>query len=79
MASYTIAEAREQLDELLRKAAVGEEVVIARDGGRDVLLTPRRGGPVTAEDIEWLRRRRAKLADPVDLTQLIRDMRDEGP
>jgi antitoxin (DNA-binding transcriptional repressor) of toxin-antitoxin stability system len=83
MATYSAKEAAERLGELLDKAAEGEEVVIARAEGGPVRLVPEkpkriRKKPRSPHDIEWLEAHQVKLKEPVDLTALVRAMRDEG-
>lgn len=79
MASYSVAEAKNQLPQLIDRARAGEEVVITRRGRFVARLTAdppaELGLPV---DLEWLDRVRVQTLKPVDATELIRQMRDEG-
>ena len=79
MARYSVAEAKNNLPKLLDKALAGEEVTITRRGEPIVKLVPERaiGKPL---DVEWLK---ANILTPksgadLDMTALIRQMRDEG-
>ena len=81
--SYSVAEAKNRLSELIERALAGENVTITRHGKPVVTLRPVEKPPrrVTQADIDWLRARQAriKLLKPVDATALLRQMRDEGP
>lgn len=87
MSRHSLAEAREQLPELVERALRGEPVVITRDGKpmaeiRSVAADRPGDGPVvTAEALAWLDRLRVRPAreQTVDSTSLVRQMRDEGP
>jgi len=88
MCSHTIAEAKDQLAELIDRAIAGEGVVITR-GGKPVVelrvvpapapLRPVRTAKETEEMLAFLRkdrpiRRNAKM----DSAALVRAMREEG-
>lgn len=82
MAEHSMAEARDRFPELIDRALGGESVVITRDGRpvvelRAVAVAAR---PMTSDDVDWLRRRRAPLLRPAtrDAAGLISDLRDEG-
>ncbi|MBN9119060.1 MAG: type II toxin-antitoxin system prevent-host-death family antitoxin [Planctomycetes bacterium] len=51
MTTVTVAETRERLPELLRRAAAGEQIVITEDGKWLAALTPPPAPPPTAEEI----------------------------
>lgn len=83
MTTCTIDDATARLPGLVAKAAAGEDIVIAQENGDLVRLVPdeqnpTEPGPVTKAEIAWLRANRMTLAEPVDVTALVRDMRDEG-
>lgn len=81
--SYSIAEAKNRLSELIERALAGEDVTIARDGKPVVTLRPveKPARAVTQADLDWLRARQARFKDmrKIDGTALVRQMRDEGP
>ena len=80
MANYSVAEAKNRLSELIDLAVNGEDVVITRHGAPMVGLKPvaQTHRPVTAADIEWLRRHRVKGAPPAeDAGTTVSRMRDE--
>ena len=67
MTTHSIAEAKNQLSELIDRALRGEPVVITRRGEPVVELKPVRPAPrptqaITKADIEWLRARRARAS-----------------
>jgi prevent-host-death family protein len=88
MSSHTIAEAGENLAELIDRAIAGEGVVITRDGHPVAELRPvavaapmpqyrTKGG--TEEMLAFLRKGRPTPRNPkLDATALIRVMREEG-
>jgi prevent-host-death family protein len=63
MTTITIAEARDQLAELLAKAAEGEEVVIVRDDGSAFTVVP-----TPPREERGLARRKPGPADAADAT-----------
>lgn len=80
MGAHSLAEARDNLSELIDRALSGEGVVILRDGRpvvelRPVTTEPR---PVRPEDLDWLAARRVGRPSGCDAGQLLREMRDEG-
>ncbi|TCZ58608.1 type II toxin-antitoxin system Phd/YefM family antitoxin [Roseicella aquatilis] len=85
MSRHSLAEAREQLPELVERALRGEPVVITRDGKPVAEIRPvaadRPGdGPVvTAEALAWLDRLRVWPAreQSVDAGKLVSRVRDE--
>ena len=77
MASYSVAEAKNQLPKLLDRALAGEEVVVTRRGKAIARIVPESNSGMRI-DLEWLDRVRVKLEDPtIDFTAIIREMRDE--
>lgn len=80
MSSYSVAEAKNKLSELINRALDGEGVVITRHGEpvvevKSLKRQPRR---MTEADFDWLRARRARLTQAkTDAVTLIRQMRDE--
>ncbi|MBV8868107.1 MAG: type II toxin-antitoxin system Phd/YefM family antitoxin [Acetobacteraceae bacterium] len=80
MGTHSVAEAKNQLSELIDRALSGEGVVITRHGRPVVELrpvqAPRR--PVSASDLDWLAAHRVGT-EPVtpDAGELVSQMRDE--
>ena len=85
MTTHSIAEAKNQLSQLIDRALEGEPVVITRRGEPVVELKPIRPaprpitpGPITKADIEWLRARRVgRTPAKTDAGTLVSQMRDE--
>jgi prevent-host-death family protein len=80
MASHTVAEAKNHLSELIEKAIGGEEVVITRHGTPVAMIKPvvRQPGPITDEEIAWLRAHRVRGTPPKeDAGAMVSRMRDE--
>jgi len=80
MASHSVAEAKNHLSQLIDRAIGGEEVVITRHGTPVVTLkaVASKAGPVTDDEIEWLRRHRVDGPMPKeDAGTLVSRMRDE--
>ena len=80
MTTHSVAEAKNQLSSLIDRALGGETVVITRHGTPvvELAVVGEHGRPMTAEDIDWLRRRRVgRRRAGVDAGQLLSDMRDE--
>ena len=80
MATYSLAQAKDQLSKLVDEALTGEPVTITRHGQPVVHLTPVQsaGRPMTKEDIEWLAERRAtRPALSKSGAEIVREMRDE--
>ena len=82
MATYSLAQAKDQLSRLVDEALAGEPVTITRHGKPVVHLTPARsvgGKAMTKETLEWLARERAKLPALSGTTwaEIVREMRDE--
>jgi prevent-host-death family protein len=84
MSSHSVAEARNNLSDLIARAERGEEVVITRHGHAVVELRPvqpagLKGRRMTQADLDWLDSVRVKLAPGApDSASLVRQMRDEG-
>jgi prevent-host-death family protein len=82
MATYSLAQAKDQLSRLVDEALSGEIVTITRHGKPVVNLTPTAPAPLplTKADIEQMRRRRAMRPSlGADSVTLVREMRDEEP
>lgn len=80
MATYSIAQAKDQLSRLVDEAVRGEQVTITRHGKPVAELRPATpaGRPMTKEGIEWLRKCRESLPYfEGDAVAEIRAMRDE--
>jgi len=81
MSSYSVAEAKNKLSELIHRAVEGEDVVITRHGQPIVELKPvKPAAPkMTEADWEWLDSHRLPRLDPhKDAVEMVREMRDEG-
>jgi prevent-host-death family protein len=84
MARYSIAEARNNLPELIDKALAGEEVTLTREGEAVVELRPSAPlrTPRPLGEAEWRRLRARRAARPPlgeDSVAVIRAMRDGEP
>ncbi len=82
MATYTLAQAKDQLSRLVEEAISGAPVTITRHGKPAVHLMAAQPepGPITKADLDWLAAQRLKLpAMKIDSAKLIRAMRDEEP
>jgi prevent-host-death family protein len=81
MATYTLAQAKNQLSKLVDEALTGTPVTITRHGKPVVHVTPAQpvgGKPMTKEEIDELARFRKKLPRPSKSgVEIIRQMRDE--
>ncbi|MDP3691722.1 type II toxin-antitoxin system Phd/YefM family antitoxin [Bradyrhizobium sp.] len=80
MSTYSIAQAKDQLSKLVDEVLEGQQVIITRYGKPVVELRPATpaGRPVTAKDIDWLRRCRETLPSfDGDTVADIRAMRDD--
>ena len=80
MGTHSVAEAKNNLSSLIKRALDGEDVVITRHGQPVVELKPlaQSARPMTAADIEWLRVHRVRpLRVTEDAATLVRRMRDE--
>jgi antitoxin (DNA-binding transcriptional repressor) of toxin-antitoxin stability system len=85
MASYSVAEAKNQLPGLINKALGGEEVVITRHGKPVAEIRARRTtgdeSPRHRPEIyEWLKAQRdARKPLDIDSVDLLNDLHDETP
>jgi prevent-host-death family protein len=82
MATYSLAQAKNQLSKLVDEALAGEPVAISRHGKVLVQLTPTQpvhGKPMDREMLDWLARRRATQPALHGTTwaDIVREMRDE--
>lgn len=83
MASYSVAQARDNLPRLIDRAIGGEEVVITRRGTPLVELRPRAERPLPAhwiERLEEMHRRWPAIPGPsaVELIRGLREDRERG-
>jgi prevent-host-death family protein len=80
MSQHSVAEAKNQLSDLIDRAIAGEGVIITRHGHPVVELKPVQppARAVSGEDLDWLAARRA-MAQPIqdDAGQLVSGMRDD--
>jgi prevent-host-death family protein len=80
MSTYSIAQAKDRLSQLVDEALDGKQVTITRHGKPVVELRPAApaGRPVTMKDIQWLRKCRESLSSSDgDTVAEIRAMRDD--
>jgi prevent-host-death family protein len=80
MSTYSVAEAKNKLSELIKRALEGEGVVITRHGQPVIEFKPIKPAPraMTEADFEWLRARRERLPmAKVDAGTFVSRMRDE--
>lgn len=81
MSSYSVADAKNKLSELIDRALKGEGVVITRHGAPVVELRPVAAQEriVTQADLDWLAAHRFHPKRPPTLEgpELVRAMRDE--
>lgn len=80
MTDYSVADAANTLDSLIRRAAQGETVAIITEGGtvaRIVVDHQEGDGPKSPHDVDWLDRVRIKPRYPLNAAETIRDMRSE--
>jgi len=81
MSRHSVVEAKNNLSELIARAANGEEVVITRHGVPVAEIKPVRPAPkkVTQADLDWLEAHRVQPEPGYPgAAELIRQMRDEG-
>ena len=82
MSKHSLAEAKDNLPELIARAERGEEIVITRDG-REVVrisaLEQPKPAPATQEMVDWFRAHPpiGTVAPAEDAATLVRRMRDE--
>jgi prevent-host-death family protein len=80
MGTHSVAEAKNQLSELIDRALKGEGVVITRHGRPVVELKPigPKAAPVTWEGLDWLAERRSRLRPmKEDAGTFVSRMRDD--
>ena len=80
MSTYSVAEAKNKLSALIKRAVAGEDVVITSHGQPIVELKPIKRQPkrMTEADFKWLEARRARLPmAKVDAGTFVSQMRDE--
>lgn len=80
MSSYSVAQAKNKLSELIDRALGGEGVVITRHGQPVIQFKPvkHHPRPMTEADFERLRQHRARLKPAkTDSVTLVRQMRNE--
>lgn len=80
MSTYSVAEAKNKLSELIDRALHGEGVVITRHGQPVIQFKPIKHSPrpMNDADFERLREHRARLKPArTDSVTLVRQMRDE--
>ncbi|HWB52156.1 MAG TPA: type II toxin-antitoxin system prevent-host-death family antitoxin [Stellaceae bacterium] len=80
MSRYSVAQAKNQLSELIDRALGGEGVVITRHGQPVIEFKPirHRLRPMTDADFERLRQHRARLTPAkTDAVTLVRQMRND--
>jgi prevent-host-death family protein len=80
MSKHSVAEAKNQLSDLINRALQGEDVVITRHGRPVVELTPipERPRAVTAADLDWLKAHRIRgAAIKQDAGRLLTEIRDD--
>ncbi len=82
MASYSVAEARNNLSKLIERAEKGETVEITRHGKVAARIVGPENEPASANwraALDHVFENRVRLkGGPIDATALIRQMRDEG-
>lgn len=80
MSSYSVAEAKAKLSELIDRAGKGEGVVITKHGRpvAEIRSVARRPRPMTAADLEWLAKRRVGRKTGLNAGEFVSRMRDEG-
>ncbi len=82
MATYTLAQAKDQSPKLVDEALTGAPVTITRHGEPAVHLMAAQPAsrPMTQADLDWLAERRAtRPYVDIDSGTLLRAMRDEEP
>lgn len=80
MAHYHVAQAKDELDTLIRKASQGETVSIIGDDGAVATLVVQQGAteqPRSAHDHDWFDRVRIKPRYPSNSVELLQAMRTE--
>jgi prevent-host-death family protein len=80
MSTHSVAEAKNQLSQLIDRALKGEDVVITRHGHPVVELkaVSKPARPITKADLDWLAERRVgRISKTEDAGSLVSKMRDE--
>jgi antitoxin (DNA-binding transcriptional repressor) of toxin-antitoxin stability system len=79
MTQRSVAEAKNQLSDLIDRALAGENIVITRHGHPVVELKAVRPPirPLTREDLAWLAAHRVRSSAVTDAGTLLSHMRDE--
>jgi prevent-host-death family protein len=80
MSTYSVADAKNRLPELIDRALDGEDVVITRRGQPVAALkpVPERPRPVSPQDLDWLAAHRiGRLSTKGNAGSLVSQMRDE--
>jgi prevent-host-death family protein len=79
MSSHSVAEAKNQLSKLIKRALGGEAIVITCRGQPVIELKPVRPPPrpITPADLDWLAAHRIPRLSEQDAGTLVSDMRDE--
>ncbi|MBV9552561.1 MAG: type II toxin-antitoxin system prevent-host-death family antitoxin [Alphaproteobacteria bacterium] len=80
MGTYSVVEAKNKLSQLIKRAMVGEDVVITSHGQPVVELKPVKRAPkrMTEADFAWLAAHRARLTPmTTDAGTFVSQMRDE--
>jgi prevent-host-death family protein len=78
--TYSVAEAKNKLSQLIKRAVAGEDIVITSHGQPVVALKPVRHAAkrMTEDDFEWLEAHRARLTPlKTDAGTFVSEMRDE--
>lgn len=81
MGTYSVAEAKNKLPQLINRALDGEGVVITRHGQPVVELKPIQlaARRMTEADWQWLEANRLSRLDPnKDAVEVVREIRDEA-
>ncbi len=79
MSNHSVAEAKDQLSDLIDRALSGEGVIITRQGRPVVELRPlgQQARPVSIADLDWLAARRVATNRPSgNAGELVTRMRD---
>lgn len=80
MSTHSVAEAKNQLSDLIDRAIAGEDVVITRHGRPVIALKSieRHIGPISIADLDWLAARRIETRRGAeDAGTLVSRMRDD--
>lgn len=79
MTTYSVAEAKSRLSELIARAEKGEGVVITKHGRPvvEIRAVARKPGPITQADLDWLAERRVGRKTGLNAGEFVSKMRDE--